>query len=392
MKYVEKMIASARLRWRGIKFDRNEFSGAFGDIGTDLPLIVGMILASDLDVASVLIVFGAMQLLTAFIYGLPMPVQPLKAVAALVIAQKISGDVIYGAGLAIGIMMLLLTVTGLIDWLARVIPKSVIRGIQFGLGLKLASIALKDYVMADGIAGCSLAVIGFVLTVFLIGNRKYPPAIFVIILGVVYAFLFKLDGTAVVNSVGFRLPQFHAPTLPDILTGFVVLALPQIPLSLGNSIFATKQLTHDLFPERHITVRKISLTYGVINLINPFISGIPTCHGSGGMAGHYTFGARTGGSVIIYGSFYLLFGLFFSTGFENIIKIFPLPILAVVLVFESIALMMLIRDLSVSKADFSIALLVALMANFLPYGFVIGLTVGTFLAYLTEKRITGLAK
>ncbi|MHC4425925.1 MAG: putative sulfate/molybdate transporter, partial [Planctomycetota bacterium] len=297
MKHIGNVIASAKSRWGAIKFDRNELSGAFGDIGTDFPLIVGMILASGLDVASVLIMFGAMQLLAAFMYGLPMPVQPLKAVAVLVIAQKIGGNVIYGAGLAIGVTMLLLTVTGLVDWLARVIPKSVIRGIQFGLGLKLASIALRNYVMADGVAGCWLAAIGFVLTISFIGNRKYPPAIFVIILGVVYAFIFKLDAAAVAQSVGFSLPQFHMPTLPDILTGFVVLALPQIPLSLGNSIFATKQLTQDLFPEKAVTVRKISLTYSVINLINPFLSGIPTCHGSGGMAGHYTFGGRTGGSV-----------------------------------------------------------------------------------------------
>jgi len=392
MKHIENMIASAKLHLGAIKFDRNELSGAFGDIGTDFPLIVGMILASGLDVASVLIMFGAMQLLTGFIYGIPMPVQPLKAVAVLVIAQKLSGNIIYGAGLAIGITMLLLTVTGLVDWLARVIPKSVIRGIQFGLGLKLASIALKNYVMVDGIHGYWLAAIAFVLIIFLIGNRKYPPAIFVIILGVVYAFLFKLDAAAVVQSVGFSLPQFHMPTFPDMLTGFVVLALPQIPLSLGNSIFATKQLTQDLFPQRPITVRKISLTYSVINLINPFLSGIPTCHGSGGMAGHYTFGARTGGSVIIYGSLYLLLGFFFSTGFENIIKIFPLPALGVILVFESLTLMMLVRDISVSKADFSIALLVALMAGFLQYGFVIGLIVGTLLAYLVKKRITGLAK
>lgn len=392
MKHLENVIDSARLRLGAIKFDRNELSGAFGDIGTDFPLIVGMILASDLDIASVLIMFGAMQLLTGFLYGLPMPVQPLKAVAILVIAQKLSGNIIYGAGLAIGITMLFLTVTGLVDWLGRVIPKSVIRGIQFGLGLKLASIALKNYVMADGVPGYWLAAIGFVLIVFLIGNRKYPPAIFVIILGMIYAFVFKLDAAAVVNSVGFSTPKFFIPALPDILTGFVVLALPQIPLSLGNSIFATKQLTHDLFPDRPVTVRKISLTYSVINIINPFLSGIPTCHGSGGMAGHYTFGGRTGGSVVIYGSLYLLLGFFFSSGFGNIVEIFPLPVLGVILVFESLTLMMLIRDISVSKEDLSVALLVALMAGFLQYGFVIALIAGTLLAYLVKKRMTGLTK
>ncbi len=392
MKYIEKMIASARSRWAGTRFDRNEFSGAFGDIGTDFPLIVGMTLASGLDIASVLIMFGAMQLVTGLAYGLPMPVQPLKAVAVLVIAQKLSGNVIYGAGLAIGITMLLLTVTGLVDWLGRIIPKSVIRGIQFGLGLKLASVALQNYVMEDGVLGCLLAALAFLVTIFLVGNRKYPPAIFVILLGVVYAFVFKLDASTLLRGAGFSLPQFHVPKLPDVLTGLVVLALPQIPLSLGNSIFATAQLTHDLFPEKPVTARKISLTYAMINIINPFLSGIPTCHGSGGMAGHYTFGARTGGSVIIYGSLYLLLGFFFSAGFEHVIKIFPLPILGVILFFESLTLMTLIRDTSAAKADFSVALLVALMAGFLPYGFVLGLVVGTILAYLVKKRITGLAE
>ena len=392
MKLIKKMATSVKSHLGTIKFDRNELSGAFGDIGTDLPLIIGMIVAAGLDSASVLIMFGVMQLLTGFVYRIPMPVQPLKAMAAIVIAQNLPGNILYGGGLAIGITMMLLTVTGLIDWLVRVIPKSVIRGVQFGLGLKLASIALKNYVPADGIPGYWLATIGFVLTVFLIGNRRYPPAIFVIILGMVYAFFFKLDAIIVVKSIGFSLPSFYIPTLPDILTGFVVLALPQIPLSLGNSIFATRQMTQDLFPDQSISVRKISFTYSLINLINPFLSGIPTCHGSGGIAGHYAFGARTGGSVVIYGFLYLLLGFFFSGGFGKVIQVFPLPILGVILLFEGLTLMMLIRDVSDSKSDFSIVLLVGLMASGLPYGFVIGLIVGTLLAYLQRAQLIGLAK
>lgn len=392
MELIKKMATSVKAHLGTIRFDRNELSGAFGDIGTDLPLIIGMIVAAGLDSASVLIMFGVMQLLTGFVYRIPMPVQPLKAMAAIVISQNLPGNILYGGGLAIGITMLLLTVTGSIDWLGRVIPKSVIRGIQFGLGLKLASIALKNYLPADSIPGYWLAAIGFVLTIFLIGNRRYPPAIFVIILGMVYAFFFKLDAITVVKSIGFSLPNFYMPTLPDILTGFVVLALPQIPLSLGNSIFATRQMTQDLFPDQTISVRKISFTYSLINLINPFLSGIPTCHGSGGMAGHYAFGARTGGSVVIYGLLYLLLGFFFSGGFVKVIQVFPLPILGVILLFEGLTLMMLIRDVSDSKADFSIVLLVGLMASGLPYGFVIGLIVGTLLAYLSRTRLTGLAK
>src|SRR3982074_994942 len=160
-----KVAGPPRSPHGGIRFDRNELAGAFGDIGTDLPLIVGVILAAHLDAASALILFGAMQSRTALRYQMPMPVQPLKAVAALVIAQKISGNVLFGGGLAIGILMLLLTITGLVDLLARVVPKAVVRGVQFGLGLQLATLALKDYVHVDGARGYVLAAIAFALIV-----------------------------------------------------------------------------------------------------------------------------------------------------------------------------------------------------------------------------------
>src|SRR5258708_10451596 len=143
-----KMVETKMTGRGGIRFDGNELAGAFGDIGTDLPLIVGVILAAHLDSASALILFGAMQILTALRYRIPMPVQPLKAVAALVIAQKISGNVLFGGGLAIGILMLFLTVTGLIDLLAKVLPKAVVRGIQFGLGLQVFLLAPQGYASA----------------------------------------------------------------------------------------------------------------------------------------------------------------------------------------------------------------------------------------------------
>lgn len=368
---------------KAIRFDRNELSGAFGDIGTDFPLITSMILVSGLDVTSVLTIYGAMQILTGLIYGLPMPVQPLKAMAVIVITRKLSGNILYGGGLAIGITMLVLSLTGLINWLAKAVPKSVVRGIQFGLGLQLASLALKDYVPAEGMIGYGLAGLGFVLTLALLGNRKCPPALFLILLGAIYALIFKIDVSIFGRSIGFSLPQIYVPTLQDILTGFVILALPQIPLSLGNSILATRQIVEDLF-NRAFSMRKISLTYSLMNLINPFFSGVPTCHGSGGMAGHYAFGARTGGSVVIYGLLYLVFGLFLSTGFKEIIQLFPKPILGVILMFEGLTLMRLIQDMMYSKSDLTIVLMVGLMAVGLPYGYVIGLVVGTLLSKLSR--------
>jgi xanthine/uracil/vitamin C permease (AzgA family) len=374
------------------RFDRNEFSGSFGDLGTDFPLIVGMILAAGLHVPSVLILFGAMQILTGLLYGMPMPAQPLKAMAIIVITQKLAGNVLYGAGLAIGVVMLLLTVTGLIDWLARAVPKTVVRGIQFGLGLQLSYFALKDYIPADGRWGFVLAGAGFLLTLLLLGNRRFPPAPFVIALGIAYAIAFKLHGTLPGHGFGVKLPMFHIPVWHDVAAGFLLLALPQIPLSLGNSILATRQVAEDLFPEKRVTIKKISATYSLMNLMNPFFGGVPTCHGSGGIAGHYAFGGRTGGSVVIYGMLYLVLGLFFSGGFGTVIQLFPSPILGVILLFEAVALMKLVRDTMSVPGDFALVLLVGLLCFGVPYGYVVGLVVGTAIACLLPGRLAGLTR
>ncbi len=367
-----------------LRFDRHELAGAFGDLGTDLPLVVGMVVAAGLDAASVLVMFGAMQILTGIAYRMPMPVQPLKAVAVLVITQKLAPNLIYGAGLAIGVVMLALALTGLLQWLAGAVPKCVVRGIQFGLGVQLVSLAFTDYVRSDGGWGYALAGAAFVLALVLAGNRRLPAALAVIGLGLAYALLFHADQCAGSSTFGFRLPQPRVPAWPDVWMGFWVLALPQIPLSLGNSILATRQVAADFFPDRPLAVRRLGVTYSLMNLLSPFLGGIPVCHGSGGMAGHYAFGGRTGGSVVIYGSFFALAGLFLSAGFDRFSQLFPLPVLGVLLVFEGWTMLALVRDTAAVKSEFMIALLVGLMAGGLPYGYVVGMLVGTALYYLAR--------
>jgi len=375
-----------------LRFDRNEWAGAFGDLGTDLPLLIGVIAASGVDSAGVLILFGAMQVFSGLWYRLPMPVQPLKAFAALVIAQKVPGRVIFGGGLAIGVSMLLLSVTGLIDALARLVPKPVVRGIQFGLALQLATLALKEYVPADGWPGFALAAVAFAATVALLGNRRWPAALVVVGLGVAYALMFKLDPATAQRAAGLHLPAWHVPQPPDILAGALLLALPQLPLSLGNSILATQQVAADYFPERRLTVRQISFTYALMNLAVPFLGGFPVCHGSGGLVGHYAFGARTGGSVVIYGGLFLGLGLFFSQGFAQVVQIFPLPVLGVLLLFEALTLAALLRDLSGSRSELLVALLVGLLCAGLPYGYLVGLVVGTAVHYAMRRGWVGLGR
>ena len=371
-----------------MRFNRNEWSGAFGDIGTDFPLLVGMILASGLDVASVLTVYGVMQVMTGIIYRRPMPVQPLKAVAVLVITQKLSADTIYGGGLAIALIMLALTVSGSLSWLARHIPKSVVRGVQLGLGINLALLALKDYLPRDGIVGYVWGGCIFVLILVLLKNRRFPAALAAILLGLVYAFVFKINAAGLTNTFGFHWPAARLPGWGAVWTGFVLLALPQIPLSLGNSILATRQLNEDLFPERPLTINKIGWTYTLMNIVSPLFGGVPVCHGSGGMMGHYTFGARTGGSLLIYGGMYLLLGLFFSRGFAQVAQIFPMPVLAAILFVEALSLMALVRDLSSDRASLWVACMVGLMACALPYGFIVGMAAGVVVELFFRQNLT----
>lgn len=369
-----------------IRIDRHEVSGSFGDIGTDFPLIAGMILAGGLDAASVLTMFGAMQLLSGLLYGLPMPAQPLKAVAVLVIAGGVTPEVLYGGGLAIGLAMLLLTLLGLVERLDRLVPKAVVRGIQVGLGLKLAELALGDYVQAAGPTGLVLAAVCFVLVLALGRSRRLPPAIPVIAIGVAYGLLVHPAGTGLGSAIGLELPRPRTPSPGHVLEGFLVLGLAQLPLSLGNSVFATRQLVSDYFPDREISARKLALTYSVMNLINPFLSGVPTCHGSGGLAGHYAFGGRTGGAPVVYGALYVALGLFVSRGFDQVVHLFPLPVLGVILLFEGLALMRLVGDLRGDGLQLGIALLVAASALALPYGFLVGLVGGTALFHAGRHR------
>lgn len=362
-----------------LRFDRHELAGAFGDIGTDLPLLIALIATCGLDAASVCIMFGVLQIATGLLYGIPMPVQPLKAMAAIMLAQKLSPGTLAGGGLVIGVAMLFLAVTGLLDWLVRVVPKEVVRGIQLGLGITLATLALK-YASTSGVSGYVLAAVSVVLLLVLRGHRRVPAPLVVMGLGLLYAAVMHFDGTALAGVIGFRLPIFQIPTSDELLQGALLLALPQIPLSLGNSVIATSQTTRDLFPDRAVPVRKIGFTYGLMNLIAPWFGGVPVCHGCGGLVGFHGFGARTGGAPVIYGAMYLVLGLFFAPGFAHVVNVFPMPVLGVVLLFEAVALMTLVRDVAADRSALWIALAVAAAVVGLPYGYLVGLVAGTLIA------------
>lgn len=364
-----------------IAFNRNELAGSFGDLGTDLPLLMGMIAANGIDPASTFIVFGLLQILTGLVYRMPMPVQPLKAIAAIMIASGAQPAEMYGAGLVLGIVMVILSLTGWITKLAEWMPRCVVRGLQFGLGMSLMIVA-AGYMRKTGPSGWLIAAAGILLVLSLGRNKRLPVSLLIVGLGVVLAWLTELREDVIFSGWGFSLPQLQVPAWSDLWNGAVRLALPQIPLSLGNSIIATSILVSDLFPQRRdVTVKKISLTYGLMNLAVPFFSGVPVCHGAGGLAGHFRFGARTGGSVILYGLVYLVIGLFFAAVAGEVVKIFPFPVLGVLLFFEGFALAQLVRLAADAPLDLSVALWVGIMIISLPYGYLIGMVSGVMIYY-----------
>jgi len=360
-----------------VRFDRHELAGAFGDLGTDLPLLVGLVATCHLDAASVCIVYGLLQIATGLTYGIPMPVQPLKAMAAIMLAQKLSAGTYAAGGLVIGAGMLLLAVTGGLELLARIVPRAVVRGIQVGLGVTLATIALKSYASEGGWRGYAMAGVAFLALLALRRQKKIPGPLVVVGAGMVFALIFRVSPGTIAHGIGLSAPHVVIPTATEFQKGALLLALPQLPLSLGNSVFATSQTARDLFPERPVTVRRIGITYALMNLVGPLFGGVPVCHGCGGLVGFHAFGARTGGAPILYGAMYLAMGLFFAPAFGEVVRVFPLPILAVVLVVEAVGLMVLVRDVMSHPRDVWVAMLVAVAVVGLPYGYLVGLVVGT---------------
>jgi xanthine/uracil/vitamin C permease (AzgA family) len=375
-----------------LSFSRQEVAGAFGDLGTDLPLLVGVVLATGMDATTAFVVFGALQVASGLVYRLPMPVQPLKAMAAIAIAGKLAPTLLAAGGLIVGVTMLVLAASGALEWIARVVPKPVVRGIQVGLGLQLATLALTRFFVSDGTRGMVLGAVALLLIALLRQNHRVPAALVVLALGVTVAALTWPQGMPA--PFGFHLPTVPSrfPTGDEFARAALLLALPQIALSLGNSVLATRQVVRDFFPDREpLTVRRIGMTYGLMNLVAAPLGGLPVCHGSGGIAGHYAFGARTGGSAVIYGSTLIAAGLFLVGNPEAFRQLVPGPVLGALLLVEAMAVLWLVRDQLGQWAALSLAVACGLTAAFVPYGYAIALVAGT-LVWKLAQRMTGTSR
>jgi MFS superfamily sulfate permease-like transporter len=201
------------------------------------------------------------------------------------------------------------------------------------------------------------------ITLFLLNSRRLPAILALLGYGIIFAFVQKPELIKELSyiSIRFRLPEFTLGRISwkELLAGFVILGLPQAPLTLGNAIMGTVAENNAHFPDRKVTAKTISIDHGVMNLVSASVGGVPMCHGAGGMAGHIRFGARTGGALVILGVIVLLVGLFLSDSVAVVLQVFPRSILGVILFFAGVELGLVVRDIKLKRQNLFVLLVTA---------------------------------
>jgi predicted benzoate:H+ symporter BenE len=316
-------------------FTLEEFSGSLGDLGTFLPHIIGAIAVVGMDPSGILTCFGLFYAFSGLFYRLPMAVQPMKAASAAVLILPMTPGSVAGAGLVIGGFFLVAGMTGLISRIARILPPTIAAGLQLGLGLSLAALGIK---MVEGDLWFGLP--AGVLMLVLMRWPRIPAALLAIVAGAFVACLVG-DVTPLPPFVfGLHLPRMIWPNATDILTGIDYAVLPQIPLTLTNAVIVTATLARQLFPERAgaVTERRLAISTGLANLLAAPFGGYMMCHGAGGMAGHYRFGARTATAPVFIGLVFLALGLLLGDTGYGLLKEIPTGVLGCLLIFSGIEL------------------------------------------------------
>ncbi|RDX84579.1 Molybdate transporter 1, partial [Mucuna pruriens] len=277
-----------------------ELNGAMGDLGTYIPIVLALTLARDLNLGTTLIFTGVYNIITGVIYGVPMPVQPMKSIAAEALSDTDFGvPEIMASGILTGAVLFVLGVTGLMQLVYKLIPLCVVRGIQLAQGLSFALTAVKyvrkiqdlpkSKALGDrhwfGLDGLVLAIVCLCFIVIVNGagekNREccdvvesgddlgghqkrdecarnrtsrvrkvifsLPSAFMVFVLGVVLAFIRRHE---VVHEIKFGPSSIEVVKFSKHAwkKGFVKGTIPQLPLSILNSVIAVCKLSSDLFP------------------------------------------------------------------------------------------------------------------------------------------------
>jgi len=331
-------LSTTPKKFKDYEFNLRELAGSMGDFGTLFPLAVSYIAINGMNPAGLFIMLGLTNIALGLIYKLPMPLQPKKIIAVTAISQKWDPSLIHASGFGLGILWLFLSLTGLLQKLVKITPDFIVRGIQLALGITLAIQAVKWAAPSPW-----LGVLAIALVVLLRDNRYAPASLVLMALGVgIVAWQGNMP-----NSWDFSLtlPPLSIPKLQDVWKAMLLAGFAQIPLSITNAVIAPAALIREYFPEKAVSEKKLLLNMGWMNVVSSFFSGMPMCHGAGGLAGQYYFGARTGGASILEGLIEVAIGLFLSRSIADIMANFPMPLIAGMMLMVGFQLARTVRKL-----------------------------------------------
>jgi len=357
-----------------------EASGACGDLGLFLSLTLALHFACGLSFVASLAWAGLANIITGIVFPIPLPVQPMKAIAAIAIAGGMTAAEITGAGLLTGLLVLALSFTGGFDRLYRLVPTVLIRALQLGLGLQLAWIALLW--MADAFDPNASATLGglpsivtlFAALIMAAFAQKVPAGFLVFSLGLIVAWV------APRGEAAAALPLFASAFTLDSSGWLQALgmSIAQAPLTILNSVLAIVLLSRDLFPDlpkKTITATKMGWSVGLFNVVGGSLGVMPVCHGSGGLAAQYRFGARTRWSIIGLGLGKVFAAVAFGTAALPLLAVYPEYILGVLLLFAAFELAR--HGIKIPTAEIPVLIFTASAIFFL--GSLYGLLAGTVL-------------
>ena len=357
-------------RHRAFEFNLRELAGSMGDFGTLFPLAIGYIAVNGLNPAGLFIMLGLTNIALGLIYRLPMPLQPKKVIAVAAIAQRWSPALVYASGFGLGILWFVLVLTGLLRKIVAITPTFIVRGIQLALGITLGWQALKMMAPAP-----LLGLLAVVIALLLRENRYAPAALVLMALGVgIVAWQGRLPAAW---DLTLTLPPLTLPRLSDVWQAMLLAGFAQVPLSITNAVIATAALIGDYFPDKAVSERKLMLNMGVMNVVASLFGGMPMCHGAGGLAGQYYFGARTGGTPILEGLIEVGIGLFLSRSIANVMAAFPMALVGGMMFLVGIQL----GKGAVKLRGWKLALCLVTVGLSVAVNMAVGFLVGLALAY-----------
>jgi len=312
------------------EFGLTEFAGALGDFGPLNPFLIAYIAVLGLNPFGVLFAMGITNIAAGLIYRLPLPVEPQKAVGVAALEGRWGPSQIYGIGIGMGLVWLFLAFSGAIRKIAKVVPICVIVGVQFGLALILLRESL-EFMWANVL----LAVVGILLVILLIRNKYLPAGIAIFALGLAFVFA---TNPSLRLKFDLYLPEIFIPSAHDIGVGLLTVGIAQIVLTLSNAVLATCLAVNRKFPHQRLKEESLAKNVGLMNTCLPLIGGVPMCHGAGGFAAQYFFGARTGGAMLMEGIVEIVMAFFLAESVAEVFGLFPLPIIGAMLLFASLEL------------------------------------------------------